>query len=360
MTTLAQATQGGQSQEAPQQQLPLTSPVPPSDEDLMSRFIAPAPEQQAQPAERPRDAQGRFVAGEQEQAQPQTEEKPAAEVKEPEEKQEATQEEVKWDEVKDIKLKIPMKNGEKEWEEEVTLADLREGRMLKADYTQKTQELAEQRRQVEAHTQQAMEKERTQYLSALETLHRFVLQAAAPDLANVDWSRLAAENPNEYVRLSNRAREVNAAQEAVRMEYEKVLGQQSKERKERLDKAVEESRAKLKEAIPSWSDDLYQTLLKRGVDTYGFKADEVSQVYDSRVMRVLHDAHQFHLLKDAKPASEKKVVAVPPVLKRGASEQKPNPQTQQANNARTALAKNGNDIDAAAAVMGSFIQPVRR
>jgi hypothetical protein len=144
------------------------------------------------------------------------------------------------------------------------------------------------------------------------------------------------------------------------MEYEKVLGQQSKERKERLDKAVEESRAKLKEAIPSWSDELYQGLLKRGIDTYGFKPEEVSQVYDHRVMRVLHDAHQFHLLKDAKPASEKKVVAVPPVLKRGASEQKPNPQTQQANNARTALAKNGNDIDAAAAVMGSFIQPVRR
>jgi alanyl-tRNA synthetase len=144
------------------------------------------------------------------------------------------------------------------------------------------------------------------------------------------------------------------------MEYEKVLGQQSKERKERLDKAVEESRAKLKEAIPSWSDELYGALLKRGVDTYGFKPDEVGEVYDPRVMRVLHDAHQFHLLKAGKETAEKKVVAVPPVLKRGASEQKPNPQTQAAQNARTALSKNGNDIDAAAAVMGSFIQPVRR
>jgi exonuclease VII large subunit len=141
----------------------------------------------------------------------------------------------------------------------------------------------------------------------------------------------------------------------ISFEEEKVQTQQSKERKDRLDQAVSESQKKLKEAIPQWNDDLYQSLLKRSYDTYGFKPDEMSAVWDHRIMRVLHDAHQWRATQEGKPLAEKKVVNVPQVLRPGNAKPKVDPKTQELQKARQQLSANGNDMDAAASLMSQFI-----
>ena len=343
------APQESQPTQQPTQQQPEFEPQVPldSDEDIMGRVMG----------EKPRDAQGRFVAEQPVAEQPAQE--PAAEATtEPAKPEEAT-EEYKWDDLKAIKLKIPMKQGDKEWEDEISLEQLREERMLKHDYTRKTQELAEQRKQVETHTRTEVEKERSAYLQSLDALHKSIIQAASPELANVDWNKLSQENPAEYVRLANRAREVNSALERVRFEQEKVQTQQAKERDERLAQAVSESKTKLLEAIPNWSDDLYTALQKRGTDTYGFKQDEIGQVWDHRVMQVLHDAHQYRLLKEKQPASGASVQKLPPVLKPGAQKPKVDPQQQEFQKSKERLRHNGNDQEAAADVIGAFITPRR-
>ncbi|MGH9932674.1 MAG: hypothetical protein ACREA9_26010 [Pyrinomonadaceae bacterium] len=227
--------------------------------------------------------------------------------------------------------------------------------MMHADYQARRKELDEQARTHESKAREAVEKERHAYMTALDALHKSIIQAASPELANVDWSKLAGENPAEYVRLSNRAREVQVALERVRFEQDKVQTQQAKERDEHLAKAVAESRTKLQEAIPNF-DTVYPALMKRGTDTYGFKPEEIGQVWDSRVMQVLHDAHQFRLLKEAKPAADKKVEAAPQVLKPGAQKPKVDPKAQELLKSKERLKANGNDIDAAAALMGNFIK----
>jgi hypothetical protein len=337
-----------------QQQVEPQVPLDMSDEAVIGRAMDATPTP-------PRDPNtGRFLPQQEAEAQAQATppaEQPATEqaTEQPPAESPAEQEVVKWDEVKDVKIKVPMKNGDKEWEEELTLHDLREGHMMRKDYLQKTQEVAEQRRQTEAQTAQAVEKERGQYLEALGALRKTVLAAATPELSNVDWSKLAAENPAEYVRLQNRAREFNEAMQRISFEEEKVQIQQSQERQKRRDLAVDESRVKLKEAIPQWNDDLYQSLLKRSYDTYGFKPDEMREVYDDRIMRVLHDAHQWRAMQEGKPLAEKKVSTVPSVLRPGNAKPKVDPRTQELTKARDALAANGNDMDAAAAVMGAFV-----
>src|SRR5688500_11072402 len=111
--------------EATQEQLPL--PQAPSgpitedlpDEEIMARALG----------EKPRDpATGRFLSekpeapAEEKPAAENTEEKPAEEAK----PDEAAEEQPKWDDLKNVKLKIPMKQGDKEWEEELSLEQLRE------------------------------------------------------------------------------------------------------------------------------------------------------------------------------------------------------------------------------------------
>jgi hypothetical protein len=353
------APQVEQQQPAPPQQPQPQAPQAPqrpldmSDEGIMSRALGGT-----QP---PRDENGRFMSQQTQQPAPDAPTPPPAETpaetNDPEKAAEAPaeQEEVPWDSVKDVKIKVPMKDGEKEWLEEVTIGQLRDERLMKADYSRKTQELAEQRRQAETLAQTAVAKEREQYMQALNTLHQSVQQVTASELQGVDWNKLAAENPAEYVRLSNKAREANEAMQRIRFEAEKVQTQQSKEQKERLDQAVSESRVKLKEAIPTWNDDLYKAILKRGVETYGFKPEEVGEFYDHRVMRVMHDAHLYRAMQEGKPTAEKKVVQVPPVLKPGNVKPKVDPKAQELKQNRDRLARNGNDIDAAAALMGNFL-----
>lgn len=347
---MAEVVQEQVQQPAQQQQTQEAPPQDMSDEGIMSRALG----------DKPRDAQGRFVGQQQTETQtapPQeqaTTEKPAEQQAQAEE-----QPEYKWDELKAIKLKIPMKQGDKEWEEELSLEQLRDGRMMQADYTRKQQELSEHRKQVETMTQTAVEKERTAYLTSLGALQKSIIQAASPELANVDWNKLAQENPAEYVRLSNRAREVNAALERVRFEEEKVQTQQANERNSRLAQAVSESQTKLREAIPNWNDALYQSLQKRGIDTYGFKPEEIGDVWDHRVMQVLHDAHQFRLLKEQKQTTDKKVETLPPVLKPGSQKPKVDPKQQEFQQAQNRLRSNGNDNEAAAALMAGFLTQKR-
>ena len=343
-----------------QQQVEPQVPLDTSDDALLGRAMG------LEDPAAPRDEKGRFVSQKpaaeatqeapQEQQQPAQGEDPAdkpAEQSEPA----AKQEEVKWEDVKDVKIKVPMKVGEKEWEDEVTLEQLRSERMMQSDYTRKTQEVAERERQADAMAQQAIEKERGQYLEALTALQSTIRAAAVPELANVNWDQLVKDNPVEYHRLQNRVRQVNEAMQSVALEQEKIRAQQSEASNKSRDQAVAESRVKLREAIPQWNDDLYQSLLKRSYDTYGFKPDEMSGIWDHRIMRVLHDAHQWRATQEGKPLAEKKVVNVPSVLKPGNAKPKVDPRTNEFQKAKARLAANGNDGDAAEAMMATFITP---
>lgn len=308
--------------------------------------------------ERPRDERGRYLPAD--KPQEVASEKPA-EAKEPETQkanpEEATdQEEIQWDAIKGLKVKVPMKNGDKEWVDEITFEDLRNQRMMHSDYMAKRREFEEQAKTYESKTREAVEKERNQYLGSLNVLHQSVMRAADAELASVDWQKLANEDPAKFVQLRARAEMFGTTLQQIAAEHYKVQKQQDEERNKRLAQEADESRKKLKDAIPTWSDDLYKSLLKRGIDSYDFKPDEVGQWTDHRLIRMLNDAHQWQLHKEQKPASEKKVVNIPPVLKSGPKAVKSDPQIRQFTEARDRLRKDGRNIDAAADVMRAFIK----
>ena len=252
-----------------------------------------------------------------------------------------------WDEIKDVKIKVPMKRGEEEWEDEVSLQELRDGRLMQKDYEKKTQTLAKERREAHEKAQALIEQQRTEYLGTLEQLQQTVILSAAPELRNVDWSKLAKDDPAEYVRLSARAREVQAAIAQVGTQRQKVSEQQTAERQKALAKAVDEAKEKIHEAIPNWSEELYQGLLKRSVESYGFTPQEAGAIYDPRAIQILHDAHQYRLMKEAMPSAEKRVQSVPKVLKPGAAVQQVKRGDQEYISAKAQLKKTGTVDDTA-------------
>lgn len=259
----------------------------------------------------------------------------------------------------DLKKRAKIKvQGE---EIEVSLEDALRGHMREADYTRKTKELAETRRQVQAQSEQALNGERAAYMQALASLRDVVLQAYEPELKQVDWNRLAKEEPAKYVQLQARAQQFQGTLQAIQQQQAQVQQKQAQDSQKALAQAVAEARVAIKEAIPAWNDDLYSSILKRGVDTYGYTQQELSQTYDPRFVRMLHDAHQWNELQSKKPLVDKKVAeAAPKAVKPGASQQNVGNANveRQVNAAKDQLRQTGS-VDAFASFIGAMEKRTR-
>lgn len=236
----------------------------------------------------------------------------------------------------------------------LSLKDLQAGYMRQADYQRKTQEVAKMREEAQQSVKAEVDKVAQAYTQQLEATKMALIQLAAPELKDVNWSKLASDDPAEFVRLSARANDLKGTLQAIDGQIQQHRQKAEDEHKANLAKAVQESVETLQREIPGWNNELYASILKSG-EEYGFKREELSQVYDARVIKLLHDAMKQRQLQQAKPEVSKKVVTVPKVVKPGATGGA-NPQAQVADNAANRLAKTGKWRDAAALLLARGIK----
>jgi len=227
----------------------------------------------------------------------------------------------------------------------LSLKDLQSGYMRQADYTRKTQEVSKMREEARTQIDRAAQEAQQQYVNQLQVMQAMIGQLVAPELKNVDWQKLASEDPAEYVRLSSKAQQVQGMFGQMQQQQQQFMQQQQEQQKAAMAEAVEKSVDTLKREIPGWNQEVYQTILKGGLD-YGFSQEELNGVVDARVIKLLHDASKYRQLQ-AKPIAEKRAVVVPKVVKPG-SKQTANPQAKVADDAATRLRKSGRVEDAAA------------
>lgn len=264
--------------------------------------------------------------------------------------------EIPLEQLEAVELEVTVKGEDgKDVSEKLTVKELREGYMKDKDYRKKTAEIARQREELGEQTRQAIDSERTRYIQELQIMQATLLETAAPELKNVDWNQLAASDAFEYVRLQNRANQIAQANKAIQDRINEATAKQQAEQKAATAKRATEARAKLEQAIPGWSDALYQELIKAG-EPYGYKPEEVGSWLDPRSLQVLHDAYQFRQSKVVKtpPPAAKKVVIPPKTLKSGASE--PNAAKRQQVNDATKRLQNSHSIKDAAALIATRIR----
>ena len=233
--------------------------------------------------------------------------------------------------------------------EKRTIKELREGYMRQQDYSKKTAEVARQREEVSAQVRQAIESERTRYATELQQMQAILLETAAPELKDVNWNYLAANEPSEYVRLRNRADQIGNVLKEVQAKQQAVTQKQADEQRQAIARAAQESRAKLEAEIPGWNDALYQELMQVGISV-GYKQEEVANWLDPRAFKVLHEASEYRKLKAGKPPVASRVVTPPKVIKPGAT-QANSQAAQRHSEAMKRLQSSGNVQDAAAVIL---------
>jgi len=209
-------------------------------------------------------------------------------------------------------------------EKDVTLDDLVKSYQLGADYTKKTQEIAEQRKAIEAERGAIEESRqlRDAYAQRLQAIEQFLAQQQPED----DLESLKDIDPIGYAvkvaELSQKEKQLYA----VRAEQQRIAQQQQAEYQQNLSQFVQNEMAKLSQALPEFADQergqAIRTDLRKFANGLGYSDEELSQVYDSRHVQVLYKAMQYDKLMQSKPQVTKKVSEAPKILKPGVTKAK--------------------------------------
>ena len=294
------------------------------------------------------------VVEETQEAEEVEEETPEPESEEEEEEgqvEEETEEEVdeeEYDVVAEEDLKYTIKvDGE---ELEVGIEELKNGYQRQADYTRKSQALAEQRKETEQIQSERMqlEQERQMYANGLQMLQE-QQSAKLQEFDKVDWDTLKTEDPYQYMLQKDEYRD--AQERANNVAQQQVLIQQEQQQTAQKTRAhfVQQEYARLVDALPEWNDK--DSTIKKDIQEYatsvGFRPEEINQLADHRSVLVIKKAMEFDKLTKKVAPKKKAVKKVPKVQKSGRGNSKEDVATEVAKKKRARLRKSGKQDDAA-------------
>tara|TARA_R110002020_G_C16290485_1_gene772392 strand:+ start:1781 stop:2806 length:1026 start_codon:yes stop_codon:yes gene_type:complete len=274
------------------------------------------------------------------------------EAEEAAEELEAVDEDQSEDEVEEVEDEIADSETESVYtvkldgeEHEVTLEELRNGYQRQADYTRKSQSLAEQRKAYEANLE-AVQSERGQYAEALDVLSKSQ-ETELAQFHNMDWKSLKEDDPVEYMEKRIEFQDSKDRITILKQEQARVQQQQQKEMAEVVSEKLKVEGSKLAEKLPEYADP--SSTVRNDIREYtlgmGFSPEDVDGITDHRVVLVLHKAMMAD--KGIKTASTKKSKTVPKVVKAGTPKTKAQKTRKSVQAKRERLSKTGNQRDAA-------------
>lgn len=230
---------------------------------------------------------------------------------------------------------------------EVTKDELLRGYQREADYTRKTQKLAEERRTVESEFQQ-VRGEREQYANILGQLEQ-KLREFTP--AEPDWEQLEKQDPTEYARQWTNQQRRQQQQAAIYAEQARLMQLQQAEQQKTMQEQLLEEASKIKDMIPEWrspekAKEEGKALIEYG-QKLGFSEQELGNVTDSRALVALYKAWKFDQMMSKRPELQAKIKKAPRMATPG-STNTVSPKGSELKNAKQRLATSGSVKDAAA------------
>ena len=180
---------------------------------------------------------------------------------------------------------------------EVSLDELQNGYSRQADYTKKSQTLAEERKAFQ-QDRDAVLLERTQYSQLLGALQQ---QLTAFDEPAPDFDRLYEEDPIEASRLERqyRQRTEQRAQkmQAIAIEQQRVNDANAQEQEQQMRGLITQEAARLPDVIPEWKDEKVASREREELKSYlldsGVAEEELGALVRASHIAVLRKAMLF-------------------------------------------------------------------
>lgn len=238
--------------------------------------------------------------------------------------------------------KVTVKVGEEE--HEVSVDDLKRLYGQEASLTQKSQEVSEQRKQLE-ETEQQNEAVMEIVLGSIKEQYE--------QYANIDWFVAQKQLPDEeFVALREEALRTKQQFEAVTSGVGSYLKQKEERLMADLEAKATEAHKTLNEADIGWSKDK-MTELAEFAETFGFSQERIAQTVDAPLFLLLDAAMKAN--KVATKAKVKKAVKTPKKIITSKSKPKAiDPAKGTQKSLESQLRKSGSEEDAVALLMNQW------
>jgi hypothetical protein len=213
-------------------------------------------------------------------------------------------------------------NGE---DVDVTLEEALKGYQREADYTRKTQQLAEQRKQLEQEQSefQAVQAQTAQLRDAYgQTLQQLQQQIQDGLQQEPDWDAAYEQlDAKEYTRLVQDWNARKDSLQKVQIEQARVAKEQAKESEAMMRTHLAQQSELMLEKLPQWRDEKVRLTERDQLITYakslGYTDDEIANAADHRAIVALYHSWQLSKLNAAKPEAKKRVRKAPKMAKAG-------------------------------------------
>lgn len=192
--------------------------------------------------------------------------------------------------------------------EEISLTDIRawkSGNMMQSDYTRKTTELSEQRKEFE----QEREVFTTNQAKLNESIAQLEAVMATEELSKEDLQDLREYEPEKYIEYVEKQNKRKEALQAARSIEQPKFNPQ-----EEMTKLVNNNPQWLDNGKPTEAYQKDQALLNSYAQEIGLSAEQFSQ-FDASMMQMALDAAKFKAAKNKDAATVKRVRKAPVVTK---------------------------------------------
>lgn len=200
-------------------------------------------------------------------------------------------------------------------------AKLNAERLMHADYTKKTQEVAEQRKAVEAR-QADVERhaaEAQEFLDEIGEIRSIDKQLTL--YRGLDWARLIEENPKEAMLYQQQQRDLEQQRAEVSSKITTKQNGKALAQQQATAKQIQEAETYFKREIPNWSPERSNRIAAYAAEQ-GISADTLAKaaLNQPALVKALHKAEMFDQLQKKQAAKPKEPVPeVKPVTRITAS-----------------------------------------
>jgi hypothetical protein len=159
--------------------------------------------------------------------------------------------------------------------------------MMRAAYTRKTQDLADQQRAWEQDRAQQAELDESQlHLRAMV----LALDSQMAHYDRIDWQAMEASNPAGAASLWRRFQQLKDSRAEIIGHVAALDQHQAVQAQHDHAAKLQHGHAVLAREVPGWSPDMAGKLAVIGQTAFGFSPEELSKVTDPRLVKLLHRA----------------------------------------------------------------------
>jgi hypothetical protein len=163
--------------------------------------------------------------------------------------------------------------------------------LMHADYTRKTQEIADKGRVLEERqnalqNHQRLEQEHLTRFGRVHALNDELARYAA-----LDWTALRAQDPAKADNLWQTLLHTKQARDQMLGQLQSEIQQKAFESERDNARRVEQGHAAMARDIKDWNPEMFGKVRDFGAREFGFDPGEIAAVHDPRMLKVLHRAY---------------------------------------------------------------------